>query len=110
MDNITYTWDVYELQLRTTVEVNTLRVYWSKVGSTDAGVSGTYAIFTDFNFDAATMKPVSSYTEEELLTMVQAEITPEQMLSIDKAIQFQIENQLYPFVPQPLPWAEALTQ
>lgn len=104
MDNITYTWDVYELQLRTTVEVNTLRVYWSKVGTNDTDVSGTYATYTDFNFDAATMKSVSSYTEEELLTMVQAEITPDQMINIDAAIQFQIENQLYPFVPQPLPW------
>lgn len=100
---ISYTWDVYELQIRSKDGIDTLRVYWKKTGS-DGDAVGYFATPTDFDYETGSMKPLVEFTESELIEMVQAKLTEQQVEAIDKSIAAQIDNQLHPFVPQQLPW------
>ena len=98
---ITYTWkiDMMHTQSKLGVQNAVTEIHWSKTGTDETGATGRYPGCTKFNLEeiaalsaSGNFTPLNSLTETQVLTLIQATISDEDMAFIDTQIQASVDQ------------------
>lgn len=110
--NITYNWKITGLKKQNYENFNdvVVKLYWTKTGTNENGVSGSFRSSTNFDLDTinpAAFIPYENLTNEKALEWVQTLIYGQSEDYINREIFNNIIAQLYPSVDvkeNQLPW------
>ena len=106
---ITYTWAVTGMKVtQVGTESNyVVQTYWTKTGTTDAGVTGTFSGATPFkpNPDQADFVPFDQLTQDIVLGWIQPIVVDAYEEHVNNVIAEQIAAKINPVTEPPLPWA-----
>jgi hypothetical protein len=106
---ITYTWAVTGMKVTTagTIPNYVVQTYWSKTGTNDSGVKGTFSGATPFapNPSQSDFVPFDQLTQEIVLSWIQPLVVDSYAEHVDGAIAKQIADKIDPVTDANLPWA-----
>jgi hypothetical protein len=108
---ITYTWKVTSLKTKTegANQDAVVQTYWDKIGTDDAGNTGTFSGATPFTSttmtNGSTFVPFSELTEAIVLTWIKAVVVGGYEEHVNAQIQKQIDQKLNPVSEASMPWA-----
>jgi len=108
---ITYTWKVTSLKTKTegANQDAVVQTYWEKIGTDDAGNTGTFSGATPFTSttmtNGNTFIPFSELTEAIVLTWIKAVVVGGYEEHVNAQIQKQINQKLSPVSEANMPWA-----
>lgn len=108
---ITYTWKVTSLKTKTegANQDAVVQTYWDKIGTDDAGNTGTFSGATPFTSttmtNGSTFVPFSELTEAIVLTWIKAVVIGGYEEHVNAQIQKQIDQKLNPVSEADMPWA-----
>jgi hypothetical protein len=108
---ITYTWKVTSLKTKTegTNQDAVVQTYWEKIGTDNAGNTGTFSGATPFTSttmtNGNTFVPFSDLTEDIVLTWIKAVVVGGYEEHVNAQIQKQIDTKISPVAEANMPWA-----
>jgi hypothetical protein len=108
---ITYTWKVTSLKTKTegANQDAVVQTYWDKIGTDEAGNTGTFSGATPFTSttmtNGSTFVPFSELTEAIVLTWIKAVVIGGYEEHVNAQIQKQIDQKLSPVSEADMPWA-----
>lgn len=106
---ITYTWEVTGMKVTKAGTLNNyvVQTYWKKIGTDDAGFSGTFSGATPFAPDPtqSDFVPFDQLTQEIVLSWIQPIVTGSYEQHVNGVIAEAIAKERDPVVEEPLPWA-----
>jgi hypothetical protein len=108
---ITYTWKVTSLKTKTegANQNAVVQTYWNKIGTDEAGNTGTFSGATPFTSttmtNGNTFVPFSELTEAIVLTWIKAVVTGGYEEHVNGQIQKQIDTKISPVSEASMPWA-----
>lgn len=110
---ITYTWAVTGMKVTRagTLQNYVVQTYWTRTGTDENGISGTFVGATPFAPDPTqpNFTPYDQLTQAIVLGWIQATVTPVFEDHMVGVIAKQIADKIDPVVDEPLPWAPAPT-
>lgn len=106
---ITYTWAVTGMKVTKagTLQNYVVQTYWTKTGTDENGISGTFVGATPFAPDPtqSNFVPYDQLTQEIVLSWIEPVVTGGFEEHVNGVIAKQIADQIDPIVEEPLPWA-----
>ena len=107
--SIEYTWKVTGIKTKTegTREKSVVQTYWSKIGTNEDGITGTYngAIpFTSIDLADEDFIPFENLTEEIVLDWIKEIVVNDFEQHVNNSIAKQIEEKINPPVDARFPW------
>ena len=108
---ITYTWKVTSLKTKTegANQDAVVQTYWEKIGTDNAGNTGTFSGATPFTSTTMTndntFVPFSELTEAIVLTWIKAVVVGGYEEHVNAQIQKQIDTKISPVAEASMPWA-----